>query len=507
MHDVFRFRVPRGRRALVPVLRAAYVPPTDLHGVGRAGRVSYPITFDNVGPLAARVNQATVRWSTDGHIWHAASLRRTDKNTFRVSYRNPVAAGSRKYLSLQVSARDIAGRTVSETVENAYRLPSRSTRGAPASGARRAASSGRGDRFRPGRLCSTSARHRYSCFVRLHRPTTPDGGSKPLAKTWGATDLRSAYDIESPSAQADTIGVIDVGGYPHAEADMNHYRAQYGLPVCTSADGCFRKLNQNGEAGSYPRPDSNWGVETALDLQMASAACPTCHIVLVEADQPLDPSLAKAEQTAVDAGAAVISHSYGRIELTGDDAFAPNYDHPGVTAVASSGDEGYGPASFPASSPDVVAVGGTVLSRSGGSARGWAEKAWSFASSGCSAYFGKPVGQPGAACHGRAVADVSAVASALAIYDTSVPKSIRGWLSADGTSASAPLVAGMIASAGGGGLRPPALYANGADEFNDIVRGSNGFCFRSYLCNGVSGYDGPTGLGTPSSPAAFAPPE
>jgi hypothetical protein len=508
VHDEWRVRVPKGRNAIVPLLRAAYVPPTDLHSVSVAGRVSYPITFDNVGPVAARVEHASVRWSTDGRSWHAAGLSRVDENTFRVSYRNPAATPARKYVDLEVSARDVAGRTVSESVTHAYLLPSRTARSRQASGAAHASSGpSRAHAFHPGHVCGKPTRHRTVCFVQL-RPRARGsrrGPSKPTG--WGATDLRSAYDMGQVSSGTSTIGVIDAFGYPHAEADLNHYRAQYGLPPCTTANGCFTKLNQKGQQGSYPTTDQSWGLETALDLQMVSAACPTCRIVLVEANNPGDPALTRAERTAVAAGAIVTSHSYGRIELTGDDSRTSMYDHPGVTAVASTGDAGYGPANFPASSPDVVSVGGTVLAKSPGSVRGWAEQAWEFASSGCSAYFAKPLGQPGTSCPGRSVADVSAVASNLAVYDTSLPKFARGWEAADGTSASAPLVAGMIASVGDGGLRPPALYAMGADAFNDVVRGSNGFCRGNYLCTAVAGYDGPTGLGTPTSPQVFAKPE
>ena len=287
---------------------------------------------------------------------------------------------------------------------------------------------------------------------------------------------------------------------------MNHYRAQFGLPACTRASGCFRKVNQNGVAGHYPQQDYGWGVEASLDLQMISAACPTCHIVLVEAKSPDDQPFFKAEQTAVDAGATVTNHSFGRIELTGAETDALHFVHPGVTAVASTGDAGYGPASFPADSPDVVAVGGTVLSRTAAGGRGWTERVWAGASSGCSAYFAKPAGQGDTACHGRTEADVSAVARGLAIYNTSLPRRYRGWMKVDGTSASSPFISGVIASAGAAGLRPADLYAAGPGLFNDVTAGSNGFCRGSYLCTGFPGYDGPTGLGSPTGQQSFIPP-
>jgi subtilase family serine protease len=150
----------------------------------------------------------------------------------------------------------------------------------------------------------------------------------------------------------------------------------------------------------------------------------------------------------------------------------------------------------------VVAVGGTVLAPSSTNPRGWTERVWGGAGSGCSAYFGKPAAQPDTACHGRTVADVSAVSYRLNVYDTSLPKEYRGWLLVGGTSASSPLVAGMIASVGRGGLRPTDLYTT-PGGFNDVVGGKNGLCKGSYMCTGVPGYDAPTGLGTPNSAQAF----
>ncbi|MGC4110169.1 MAG: S53 family peptidase [Nocardioides sp.] len=498
--DEWWFKIPSGRRAIVPMLRAAYVPPTTMKGVGKSGSVSYPITFDNLGPVDSRVRKAKVAWSLDGEHWHAAHLKRRDKNAFRVSYRQPAATKGHPYLSLRVQASDSIGGKIREVVSHAYVLP----HGSPKH--HRTTPTKRHRTFHPGRLCRTSGKHGYSCFVKLDRRTRSAGRAAPDPAGLGATDLRSAYDIGADSGTPDTVAVIDAFGYPHAEADMNAYRAQYGLPPCTTASGCFTKLNQDGDAGHYPPADYDWGVETALDLQMISTACPTCHIVLVEANQPSDASFFASEQTAVDAGALVTSHSFGRIELTGAEQDALNYDHPGVTAVASTGDDSYGPAHFPASSPDVVAVGGTVLSPSGSSPRGWTETAWAGGSSGCSAYFAKPAGQNDAACHGRTVSDISAAASGIAVYDTSLPKRYRGWLTVDGTSASAPLIAGMVASTGAAGLRPADLYAESSDAFNDVVSGSNGFCRGSYMCTGVPGYDAPTGLGTPASPAALDPP-
>ncbi|HEX4688496.1 MAG TPA: S53 family peptidase [Nocardioides sp.] len=496
--DTWAFTVPNRKRAIVPILRAAYVPPTDLHSVGRPGHVSFPITFDNLGPVDAKVRKAAVKWSVDGRHWHAARLARQDKNTFRVSYRNPAATKAHPYLSLKVTAHDTGGRSITETVQNAYELPNiaahRSVDTVPQHRAT----------FRPGKLCRTSGEHSYSCFVKLGGATRTAGRAAPDPAGWGAPALRQAYGL-GDDPNPGTVAVIVAYDYPHAQADMNHYRAQYGLPACTGAGGCFTKINQKGQTGNYPEQDFGWGVEASLDLQMISAACPTCHVVLVEANNPTDGAFFHAETAAVNAGATVTNHSFGRIELTGADKDALHFEHPGVSAVASTGDFGYGPASFPASSPNVVAVGGTTLARSSTDERGWTEKAWAYAGSGCSAYFEKPVGQDDTACHGRTIADVSAVARGLAIYNTSLPRRYRGWLTVDGTSASSPLIAGMIGSAGTPGVTPQLLYAH-AGDFNDVVGGHNGFCQGSYICTGVEGYDGPTGLGTPQGVSAFGVP-
>jgi hypothetical protein len=353
----------------------------------------------------------------------------------------------------------------------------------------------------PGRVCPAVSTRHYTCFVELDRRAAGAGRRATTPAGWGAADLEAAYGIDPNATQPTTIAVIDAFGYPHAEADLNVYRKQYGLPPCTTANGCFEKLNQRGRQGGYPTPDAGWGIETAMDLQMVSAACPSCHVILVEADND-GRALDRAEQTAVDAGATVTSHSYGIEESRGVHRDAKLYRHPGVTVVASTGDSGYGAPNFPASARKVVAVGGTVLSRSD-DARGWKETAWSDASSGCSTFFGKPVGQPDSDCPGRSVADISAVARHLAIYDTSLPDGQRGWLTASGTSASAPFVAGMIAASGARAVRPANLYALDPSDLHDILTGSNGRCHGSLLCTAGPGWDGPTGLGTPTSPDIF----
>jgi hypothetical protein len=500
VRDRWTFEMPSDS-SVIPIVRADYVPPTSTGSVGRAGKVSFPITFDNLGPVDARIAKARFRYSVDGVHWHRAALKRTDKNTFRVSYVNPTAGAKHRSIDLDVTARDSAGRRFRETVDHAYLLPK-------AGAHHRQHAADRPSRhqrsvFHPGRLCRATSSHGYGCYARLNAHTLERAQASADPAGWGAPALRDAYDV--PDTQStETVGIVLWNDYPTAGKDMNRYRAQYGLPACTRASGCFTKINQRGEQGNYPPVDFDADVEMALDLEMVSAACPTCHIVLAEANHPTDKSLAKAEAAVVDAGATVTNHSYGRIELTGTDTEDGPYDQAGVTAVAASGDQGYGPASFPASSPHVVAVGGTTLKRSTTDPRGWTEKAWRYGGSGCSAYFAKPVWQTDAACHNRTEADLSAIAKGLAFYDTSLPKRYQGWNEVDGTSAASPFVAGLIGNADAGGLKPGDLYGR-PGTFNDVVGGANGFCQGSYMCTGVAGYDAPTGWGSPRGTTPFLP--
>ncbi|MCB0909434.1 MAG: S53 family peptidase [Nocardioidaceae bacterium] len=505
VEDTWSFTFPAGRRT-IPILRASYRLPMNLTSGIHGGPVSFPIRFDALGSASSRVHTATVEWSTNGKQWHRAALRRLDATSFRVGYRSPSAG---KTVSLRIHAADAAGRTVDELAEDAYAVG----RGVAARRAAtptvtrptRTGSSLARSRtpYRPHRVCRTAGVHRDSCFTRVERYHV---GPTPKAADpagWGATDLRQAYDVPGTGSTA-TVGIVVAYDYPKAEADMNAYRKQFGLPPCTSASGCFTKLNQQGEADNYPRPDMNWGVEAALDLQMVSAACPTCQIVLVEANQPTTGPLRKATQAAAAAGATVVNHSYGIQEYTGVEIPAAAYDVPGVTSVVASGDSGFTNATFPASVPGVVAVGGTSLSHAD-NARGWSERAWLFGGSGCSAYFAKPAWQSDPACHMRTFADMAAVADELAIYDTFLPKRYRGWLRVGGTSASSPFTAGLIGAADAGGLKPGDLYGR-TDTFNDITTGRNGACSGSYLCKATAGFDGPTGWGTPQGIAPFVAP-
>ncbi|MFD9636770.1 S53 family peptidase, partial [Streptomyces violascens] len=220
--------------------------------------------------------------------------------------------------------------------------------------------------------------------------------------------------------------------------------------------------------------------------------------------------LGTAVNTAVAQGAKYVSNSYGGAEdssdLTADNQY---FKHPGVAITVSAGDSAYG-AEYPAASQYVTSVGGTALKRDS-SARGWSESVWHTNStegtgSGCSAYDAKPSWQTDSGCSKRAISDVSAVAdpaTGVAVYDS---YQASGWNVYGGTSASAPIIAGVYALAGTpatGDYPSKYPYAH-TSALNDVTTGNNGTCSPSYLCTAGTGYDGPTGLGTPNGTTAFA---
>lgn len=322
---------------------------------------------------------------------------------------------------------------------------------------------------------------------------------------YGPASLQAAYNLPSATGgSGQTVAIVDAYDDPNAEADLAVYRSQYGLPACTTANGCFKKVDQNGGTG-YPRGDSGWAEEISLDLDMVSAACPNCKILLVEASSASMTNLGTAVNTAVRLGAKFVSNSYGGGESSSDATYDTQYfNHPGVAITVSSGDNGYG-VEYPAASRYVTAVGGTSL-RTASNARGWTDTVWSGAGSGCSAYDAKPSWQTDSGCARRTVADVSAVAdpnTGVAVYDSY--RQATGWMVFGGTSASAPLIAATYALAGSpsAGSYPASFPYAHTSSLYDVTSGSNGSCSGSYLCTGVGGYDGPSGLGVPNGTAAF----
>jgi subtilase family serine protease len=346
-----------------------------------------------------------------------------------------------------------------------------------------------------------------------------DANRKPLATTapsgYGPADLQSAYAVASAAAAnggTQTVAIVDAFDDSTAEADLGTYRSQFGLAACTTANGCFKKVNQSGVQGSYPPADQGWGLEISLDLDMVSAVCPKCHILLVEATSNANANLYGAVDTAARLGATEISNSYGGAESSGDASSNGHYNHPGIPITVSSGDGGYG-VEYPAASPFVTAVGGTTLNRAS-NARGWTESVWNGAGSGCSAYEPKQSWQTDPGCAKRTVADVSAVAdpnTGVAVYDSNcsginqlIGNCFKGWGVVGGTSASAPIIASVYGLAGNGASVTYGSFPySHATSLNDVTTGSNGSCSGSYLCTGKAGFDGPTGLGTPNGTGGF----
>ncbi|RAJ44621.1 hypothetical protein K353_01197 [Kitasatospora sp. SolWspMP-SS2h] len=364
------------------------------------------------------------------------------------------------------------------------------------------------------KACDTLA-HGDTVACHALRVTSTVEGVRQLGVTPNATpsglgpsDLLSAYKLPANGGAGTTIAIVDAYNDPNAESDMAVYRSQYGLPACTKASGCFKQVNQTG-GSSLPANNSGWAGEISLDLDMVSAIAPNAHIVLVEASSATMANLGTSVNTAVSLGAKFVSNSYGGSESSADTSYDSSYfNHPGVAITVSSGDSAYG-AQYPAASKYVTAVGGTALKRDS-SARGWSESVWLTNStegtgSGCSKYDAKPTWQKDTGCTKRTIADVSAVAdpaTGVAVYQT---YGGSGWAVYGGTSAAAPIIAGVYALGGNpsSGSSPASFpYAHTSALF-DVTSGSNGSCSPAYLCKAGAGYDGPTGLGTPNGTTAF----
>ena len=369
------------------------------------------------------------------------------------------------------------------------------------------------------------------CYAVVHEHVDSSGKIVPNASGgpsgYGPSSLQSAYALSTSGSggAGRTVAIVDAYDDPNAASDLAQYRLQYGLPAVstctvtsnsvTSPSGpCFVKLNQSGATGSYPTANGGWAQEISLDLDMGSAICPNCNVVLVEASSSSFTNLGSAVNTAARLGVAAISNSYGSSGDASDSSYGSYYNHPGIAVTASTGDNGYG-VGYPATSAYTVAVGGTSLSSAPGTTRGWTESAWSGAGSGCSTYQSEPSFQSSAgitACSGRrGIADVSAVAdpnTGVAVYDSYAYQGASGWLVFGGTSVASPVIASTYALAGASGpgssTSYPASLAYGATaSLNDVTSGSNGSCSPAVLCNAGTGWDGPTGLGTPKGLGAF----
>jgi hypothetical protein len=353
-------------------------------------------------------------------------------------------------------------------------------------------------------VCEAPAPRHVRCLMRVAADGNGQVVSLDAPLGYGPADLRSAYRLPDTGAHGKVVAVVDAYDAPSAEADLAIYRDHYGLPPCTSATGCFRKVSQDGGA-SYPPADPAWAAEISSDTQIVGGACPDCRILLVEANSTFDEDVAAGVKTAVAMGAAAVSLSFGEPEDATVERLEPLFDHPGVLITVAAGDSGYGP-SYPATSAHVLAVGGTTLVRSS-SPRGWAETAWDRGGGGCSDYIPKPAWQTDPACQTRMASDLAAVADmnpGVAVYCSDCD-SAAGWRVSGGTSVSSPVVAAAFTLLG---VPADASFVwTHRSSFYDVTSGSNGSCATPYFCTAGPGYDGPTGWGTPDGARLGSSPE
>lgn len=343
---------------------------------------------------------------------------------------------------------------------------------------------------------------RWSCYARVRSDAAYRIRSFAGPSGLGPADLASAYKLDPEKAPSATIAIVDAFHYPNAESDLAQYRSQFGLPPCTKANGCLKIVNQYGQPWPLPArspANDDWSVEAALDLDLASAACPSCKLVLVEADDDRGNGLFVAQNAAAAMpGVVAISNSWGG-PSDGNDvaADAMYFTHQGVAIFVATGDSGHTGSTpdYPSTSAHVIGVGGTSLVKSSSAARGWTEGAWSGAGSSCSKVTAKPSFQAQTACEKRAASDVSAVAdpnTGLAVFNADN----GGWIVVGGTSAASPFVAGVYARYGIIGNDASFAYHH-ASQFFDVTTGKNGHC-TGPLCHAGPGWDGPTGIGSPN---------
>ena len=334
-----------------------------------------------------------------------------------------------------------------------------------------------------------------------HALVVTDARGNPLASTsptgLAPATIKSVYSFPtSPTAGAGTaIAIVDAYDDPNAESDLNVFSSQYGLPACTTANGCFTKVNQFGGT-NYPQKNAGWALEISLDIQWAHAIAPGAKIVLVEAKTNSFANLLAAEDYAK-AHAQYVSNSWGGSEFSGESSYDSHFVQSGVSFFVSAGDSGL-PAEYPSASPNVISVGGTTLRFSGGVFI--SETGWSSGGGGCSAYesanaaqssFGD-YGQVG--CAGRrATPDVSLdadPASGVSVYDSVRYQGQAGWFSVGGTSASSPMWAARSADAGA--VVDAAYVYGNSIGYRDITSGNNGApCLVGFdLCTGRGSWVG-----------------
>jgi subtilase family serine protease len=330
-------------------------------------------------------------------------------------------------------------------------------------------------------------------FANCDSVVVTDAHGQPLASTsptgLSPATIQAAYSFStSLSGAGKTIAIVDAYNDPNAESDLGVFSAQYGLPACTTSNGCFQKVNQTGGT-SYPKSNSGWALEISLDVQWAHAIAPGAHILLVEASSNSFANLMAAEDYAA-SHSQYVSNSWGGSEFSGESTYDGHFSHSGVSFFVSAGDSGL-PAEYPSASPNVISVGGTTLHFSSGAFSN--ETGWSGSGGGCSAYEAANASQLTGSinCSGkRATPDVSLDAdpsSGVSVYDTVRYSGQSGWFTVGGTSASSPMWAARSADSG---AVVNAAYVYGTNiTYRDITSGGN-----SAGCS--TGYDLSTGLGS-----------
>ena len=323
----------------------------------------------------------------------------------------------------------------------------------------------------------------------------PMASSAPTGLSPAAIKSVYGYTTSSTAGAGKTIAIVDAYDDPSAESDLAVFSSQYGLPACTTANGCFKKVNQSG-GGSYPRKDAGWALEISLDVQWAHAIAPGAKILLVEASSNSFANLLAAEDYAK-THAQYVSNSWGGPEFSGESSYDSHFVQSGVSFFVSAGDAGL-PAEYPSASPNVISVGGTTLNFSGSTFTG--ETGWADGGGGCSLYenataaqaaFGQ-YGQVG--CAGkRATPDLSLdadPASGVSVYDSVRYQGQQGWFKVGGTSASSPMIAARSAIAGSV-VNASTVYGS-AITYRDVTSGNNGApCLVGFdLCTGRGSWIG-----------------
>lgn len=477
-----------------PLLLVGYGARVGLDNAVPAGTATtIDLTVRQQDVAAPAVPRATFDVSADdGVTWRPATVRPRGAGRFAATVTPPAGA---RYLSFRLRASGPQGNSVDQTVTRAVRV-------ATAAAGRLRLVAGAAGSAEVRDACRPASPPFVTCFAKVRVGATPQAADLP--EGYGPADLRAAYQFPATGGADQVVAVILAYSNPNLEADLAVYRQMYGLPACTSASGCLRVVNQDGASSPLPEPDPGWALEMALDVDMVSAACPACRLLVVQANSNSLDDLGVAVQTAARLGADVISNSYGTgVEFAGQKDYEKYYNQPGHAVVVAAGDIGYS-VSYPAASAYVTAVGGTSLRVGTGGA--WTEEVWTGTGSGCSAYIAKPAWQDDPNCPTRTMNDVAAVAdpgTGVAVYAT---YGGEGWLVVGGTSAGTPLIAAAYALTGTADLINDGSIPwrhNGAGAFRDVVTGSNVpgpggvTCGGDYLCTGVVGYDAPTGWGTP----------